>query len=52
MDEHGAGIKHAEQANQNGGDYLVGNSVKISVNGKSFEVSAEHDVFYSANEID
>ena len=49
--EYSAALKYAEVANTCGDYYLMNESVEIKVNGKSFEISAEPDIYYSADEI-
>lgn len=51
MDEQGAALKYAEESNIEGDYYLMNESVVITINGKEFEISAEPDVHYSANEL-
>ncbi len=51
MDEQGAALKYAEKSNENGDYYLMNESVEIMVNNTKYEISAEPDVHYSANEI-
>ena len=52
MDEEGAALKFAESSNVNGDYYLMNNTAKVLVDGKSFNISAEPDVYYSASEVD
>ena len=49
MNENGAALKFAEESNVEGDYYPMNESVQITVNGKGFSISAEPDVYYSAN---
>ncbi len=51
MDEEDAALKYAETSNVENEYYLMNESVVITINDKQFEISAEPDVHYSANEI-
>lgn len=49
--EHSAALKYAEKSNQDGDYYLMNETAQITVDGKSFSISAEPDVYYSASEV-
>ncbi len=51
VDEKLAALAYAERSNMDDEYYLMNESVVITVNDKEFEISAEPDVHYSANEI-
>jgi len=51
MSEEDAALKYAQTSNCENDHYLMDNSVVITINKKQFKISAEADVFYSANEI-
>ena len=47
----GAALKYAEESNCGNDYYLMNESVEILVDGKTFNISAEPDVHYSAKEL-
>ena len=47
-DDELAALKYAETSNEDGDYYLMNESSDILVNGKSFRISAEPDIHYSA----
>ncbi len=51
MYDQDAALKFAQESNENNEYYLMDSNVEIKVNGKSFSISAEPDVHYSASEI-
>ena len=51
MDEKDSALKFAEESNINGDYYLMDNPCVVLVGEKRFEISAEPDICYSANEI-
>ena len=48
MDSESAALKFAEESNENGDYYLMGESAIIEVDGVKFEIGAEPDIHYSA----
>ena len=52
IDEEDAALKYAETSNCENGNYLMDDSVDITVNGKKFRISAEADIRYDADELD
>ncbi|MBT4835905.1 MAG: hypothetical protein HON94_01020 [Methylococcales bacterium] len=50
VDEHSAALKYAEKSNQANDNYLANESVKITVNGTPFNISAEPSIEYFADE--
>ena len=49
--EHSAALKYAEDSNTSGDYYLMDETIRITVNGTAYNISAEPDVHYSANEV-
>ena len=49
IDATGAALKFAEKSNENGDYYLMGESAVIDVDGRKFRISAEPDIYYSAD---
>lgn len=47
-DAQSAALKYAEHSNIEGDYYLMNETAEITVNGKPFNISAEPDVYYSA----
>ena len=52
MDAKGAALKFAEESNQNRDYYLMNESVVIDVDDQKFTISAEPDVYYSAEALE
>ena len=48
LDEEAAALKYAEESNTSGDYYLMNETVRITVGGKPFSISAEPNIHYSA----
>jgi len=51
MDEEDAALNYAESSNCSNDYYLMNETVRITVNGKEYDISAEPDVHYSADKV-
>jgi len=50
-DEESAALKYAEWKNEYGDYHLMNETMVISINDKKFNIGAEPDIYYFANEI-